>query len=35
MVTETDLWRAAVVDAVTEATGHLAPINALTYSERD
>jgi hypothetical protein len=35
VVTETDLWRAAVVDAVTEATGQLASINTLTYTERD
>jgi hypothetical protein len=35
VVTETDLWRAAVVDAVTEATGQLASTNTLTYTERD
>jgi hypothetical protein len=35
MVTETDLWRAAIVDAVTEATGQLASTNTLTYTERD
>jgi hypothetical protein len=35
MVTETDLWRAAVVDAVTEATGQLVSANTLTYTERD
>jgi hypothetical protein len=35
MATETDLWRAAVVDAVTEATGQLVSANPLTYAERD
>ena len=35
MVTETDLWRAAVVDAVTEATGRLVSTNTLTYTERE
>ena len=35
MATETELWRAAVVDAVTEATGQLASSNTLTYTERD
>jgi hypothetical protein len=35
VVTETDLWRAAVVDAVTEATGQLVSTNTLTYPERD
>jgi hypothetical protein len=29
------LWRAAVVDAVTEATGQLASTNTVTYTERD
>jgi hypothetical protein len=35
VVTETELWRAAIVDAVTEATGQLASTNTLTYTERD
>jgi hypothetical protein len=35
VVTETELWRAAIVDAVTEATGQLASTNTLTNSERD
>ena len=35
MVTETELWRAAIVDAVTEATGQLASANTLTNTERD
>jgi hypothetical protein len=35
VVTETDLWRAAVVDAVTEATGQLVSANTLTHTERD
>jgi hypothetical protein len=35
VITETELWRAAIVDAVTEATGQLASTNTLTYIERD
>ena len=35
MVTETELWRAAIVDTVTEATGQLASTNTLTNTERD
>jgi hypothetical protein len=35
VVTDTELWRAAVVDAVTEATGQLVSTNTLTYTERD
>jgi hypothetical protein len=35
VVTETELWRAALVDAVTEATGQLASTNTLTATERD
>jgi hypothetical protein len=30
VATETDLWRAAVIDAVTEATGQLVSANTLT-----
>jgi hypothetical protein len=35
VVTDTELWRAAIVDAVTEATGQLASTNTLAYTERD
>ena len=35
VVTETELWRAAIVDAVTEATGQLVSTNTLTSTERD
>ena len=35
VVTETELWRAAIVDAVTEATGQLASTKTLTSTERD
>ena len=35
MAIDTDLWRAAVVDAVTEATGQLASTSTLTYTELD
>jgi glyceraldehyde-3-phosphate dehydrogenase/erythrose-4-phosphate dehydrogenase len=35
VVTETDQWRTAVVDAVTEATGKFVSTNTLTYTERD
>ena len=35
MITETELWRAAIVDTVTEATGQLASTNTLTNTERD
>jgi hypothetical protein len=35
VVTETELWRAASVDAVIEATGQLASTNTLTNTERD
>jgi hypothetical protein len=35
MATETNLWRAVVVDVAPEATGQLASINTLSYSERD
>src|SRR5262245_32710793 len=34
-VREPELWRAAIVDEVTEATGQLASTNTLPYTEHD
>jgi hypothetical protein len=34
-IDDTELWRSAVVDAVTEATGSLLSTSTFTYAERD